>query len=167
VACPLKERVMETEELQKFFNHIEKTYKRDPSSWELCMEKRLEPIKCAQWEGGPVEDSFDLEDFDWVWESLRDISNPDAGLKAVETQCAGVVKEEHDLLWVTQSLLHPMFLYEGLTGCNMRMFSHNEEEGLYLQISTPTPDGESVVVCAFMGDYWDDLVASGINLEGI
>ena len=113
------------------------------------MEKKLQPIKRAQWEGGPVEDSFDLEDFDWVWESLREMT--ESG-RFVKTQCTGVVMEEHDLLWVTQSLLHPMFLYEDLTGCNMRMFSHNEEEALYLQVNTP--DNKSVVLCAFMGDFW-------------
>jgi hypothetical protein len=141
---------METEELQKFFNQIEEMYKHDPSSWELCGEKKLEPIKCAQWEGGPIEDSFDLEDFDWVWQSLREMTESGRFMK---TQCTGVAKEEHDLLWVTQSLLHPAFLYEGLTGCNMRIFSNDEQEALHLQIITP--DNKSVVVCAFMGDFWD------------
>ena len=145
---------MDYAELQKFFNQIEETYKHNPSSWELCVEKKLEPIKCAQWEGGPVEDSFDLEDFDWVWQSLRDISDPDVpDPVAVETQCAGVVKEENDLLWITQSLLHPAFLYESLTGCNMRIFSNDEQEALHLQITTP--DNKSIVACAFMGDFWD------------
>lgn len=138
---------------EEFFNHIGQTHMRpdpwsranDASSWVLHAERKLEPIRCAQWEGGPIEDAFDLEDFDWVWESLS--GDGDIPLGVVDTQCPDVVKDELDSLWITRD-----YLRKSLDGCIMRLFGHQELEALYLEIASPN-DAEKVVISAFQGDW--------------
>ena len=138
---------------EEFFNHVAQTHMRsdprsrtnDASSWELYIERKLEPIRCARWEGGPVEDTFDLEGFDWVWESLTgDVAIPSG---VVDTQCPDVVKEKYDSLWI-----HRDYLRKSLDGCTMRLFGHQELEADYLEIASPNDD-KKVVISAFMGDW--------------